>query len=205
MKKLLLITLLLVSNLSFGQMTEKNLRDYTKRITGVFSTEEQHISDSTFDNVRVYTKLIRKDINGIYWVYTEQGEFKNYKPYRQRVYQLSIVDGKILQRIYYIKNESNFSYFNPKTIKSITINDIYIKPGCDLQITYVAYPILKNVYGGTTNDTNCVATFRGSSYTTTDFKVYETAVHSWERGWDKNGKQVWGSSKGHYIYKKISK
>jgi hypothetical protein len=35
--------------------------------------------------------------------------------------------------------------------------------------------------------------------------VYKNKIHSWERGWDKNGKQVWGSSKGHYIYKKISK
>jgi hypothetical protein len=186
-------------------MTNKNLRDYTKRIIGVFSTEEQSKLDTTFDNVRVYTKLIRKDKNGIYWVYTEQGEFLYYKPYRQRVYQLAIVDGKILQRIYYIKNQENFSYFNPKSIKSITSKDIYLKPGCDLEITTVAYPILKGVYGGKTNDTNCIATFRGSSYTTTDFMVYKNKIHSWERGWDKNGKQVWGSSKGHYIYKKISK
>ena len=205
MKKLLLIIFVFMSTISFGQMTNKNLRDYTKRIIGVFSTEEQSKLDTTFDNVRVYTKLIRKDKNGIYWVYTEQGEFLYYKPYRQRVYQLAIVDGKILQRIYYIKNQENFSYFNPKSIKSITSKDIYLKPGCDLEITTVAYPILKGVYGGKTNDTNCIATFRGSSYTTTDFMVYKNKIHSWERGWDKNGKQVWGSSKGHYIYKKISK
>ena len=205
MKKILLIIFVFMSTISFGQMTNKNLRDYTKRITGVFSTEEQSKLDTTFDNVRVYTKLIRKDKNGIYWVYTEQGEFLYYKPYRQRVYQLAIVDGKILQRIYYIKNQENFSYFNPKSIKSITSKDIYLKPGCDLEITTIAYPILKGVYGGKTNDTNCIATFRGSSYTTTDFMVYKNKIHSWERGWDKNGKQVWGSSKGHYIYKKISK
>ena len=114
MKKLLVILLVLVSVQSFGQMNEKNLKDYVNRITGTFSTAEQHKEDSTYDDVRVYTKLIRKDINGIYWVYTEQGETKNYKPYRQRVYQLAIVDGLIKQRIYYIKNQEKFSYLTPK-------------------------------------------------------------------------------------------
>lgn len=201
MKKILLITLLFLSNYSFGQMKNKNLKDYTKRITGIFSTLEQHKEDSTFDDVRVYTKLIRKDMNGIYWVYTEQGETKNYKPYRQRVYQLAIVDGLIKQRIYYIKNQEKFSYFNPKSIKQITLADIYLKQGCDLDIQWIG----DGVYGGKTNDKNCIATFRGSSYTTTDFMVYEDEIHSWERGWNNIDEQVWGSRKGHYFYKKISK
>ena len=201
MKKLLLILLVLVSVQSFGQMNEKNLKDYVNRITGTFSTAEQHKEDSTYDDVRVYTKLIRKDINGIYWVYTEQGEAKDYKPYRQRVYQIALVDDYIKLRIYYIKNQQNFSYFNPKSIKSITLNDIYLKPGCDLNIQWVG----DGVYGGKTEDKKCVATFRGSTYTTTDFMVYEDEIHSWERGWNDKDEQVWGSSKGHYFYKKISK
>ncbi len=201
MKKILLILSLFMSTYSFGHMNNKNLKEYVNRITGIFSTYEQHQQDSTFDNVVVYTKLIRRDRNNIYWVYTEQGEAKNYKPYRQRVYQIALVDNLIKLRIYYIKNQEKFSYFNPKSIQSITLKDIYLKQGCDLDIQWVG----DGVYGGRTNDTNCIATFRGSSYTTTDFMVYEDEVHSWERGWNKNGIQIWGSQKGHYFYKKISK
>ena len=43
------------------------------------------------------------------------------------------------------------------------------------------------------------------TYTTSEFMIYEDAVHSWERGWNDKDQQVWGSSKGYYIYKKISK
>ena len=201
MKKILLILSLFLSTYSFGQMTNKNLKDYVKRITGTFSTAEQHKEDSTFDDVRVYTKLIRKDINNIYWVYTEQGETKNYKPYRQRIYQIALVDNLIKLRIYYIKNQEKFSYFNPKSIQSITLKDIYLKPGCDLDIQWVG----DGVYGGKTEDKKCIATFRGSTYTTSEFMIYEDAVHSWERGWNDKDEQVWGSSKGYYIYQKISK
>lgn len=204
MKKILLILSLFLSTYSFGQVankiTDKEVKEYTKRITGVFSTLEQHKSDSTFDDVVVYTKLIRKDFNNVYWIYTEQGEAKNYKPYRQRVYQIAEVWGRILQRIYYINDASKYSYFKPETIESITIDDLQLKPGCDLIIQ-----LNDNVYSSQTEDKFCVATFRGSTYTTTDFKVYKDAVLSWERGWNKQDEQVWGSRKGHYIYKKISK
>ena len=200
MKKLLLILFVFLSINSFGQMDKKDLKEYVKRITGTFSTLEQHKTDSTFDDVRVYTKLIRKDVNGIYWIYTEQGETKNYKPYRQRVYQLALVDGYIKQRIYYLNDITKHTFFQPKTIKGITLADIKLKPGCDLNIR-----LKGTYYGGDTDDKNCIATFRGSSYTTTNFEVHKDYVKSWERGWSKDDKQVWGSSKGHYIYKKISK
>ena len=201
MKKILLILSLFLSTYSFGQMTNKNLKDYVKRITGTFSTAEQHKEDSTFDDVRVYTKLIRRDKNGIYWVYTEQGEAKNYVPYRQRVYQIALVEDYIKLRIYYLNDITKHSFFKPETIKNITLANIKLKPGCDLNIISRG----DGVYGGQTDDKKCVATFRGSTYTTTDFLVYKDAVHSWERGWNDKDIQVWGSSKGHYIYKKISK
>lgn len=201
MKKFLFILLVFLSTNSFGQLDKKDLKEYIKRITGTFSTLEQHKTDSTFDDVTVYTKLITKDKNGIYWIYTEQGETKNYKPYRQRVYQLALVDGYIKQRIYYLNDITKHSFFQPKTIKGITLADIKLKQGCDLDIRSRG----DGVYGGQTNDKNCIATFRGSTYTTTDFWVYDDQIHSWERGWSNVGIQVWGSQKGHYIYKKISK
>ena len=181
-------------------MDKKDLKEYVNRITGIFSTYEQHQQDSTFDNVVVYTKLIRRDKNGIYWVYTEQGEAKNYVPYRQRVYQIALVEDYIKLRIYYLNDITKHSFFKPETIKNITLADIKLKTGCDLNIR-----LKDTYYGGDTNDKNCIATFRGSSYTTTNFEVHKDYVKSWERGWSKDDKQVWGSSKGHYIYKKISK
>jgi hypothetical protein len=195
MKKWVTIVFILISNSLLAQLKERDIERYVGRITGVFSTYEQHQRDSTFDNVVVITNLIRKDDEGVYWIYTEQGEFLNYTPYRKRVYELKLVDGKILQNIYYIKNEFSFSYLNASTI---TLNDVYLKDGCDIEIKKND----KNIYTGKTTDDKCIATFRGSTHTTTDFIVYQNEIRSWERGWDDNGIQKWGSTKGYYIYKK---
>jgi hypothetical protein len=200
MKKIiLLLGIILISINSFGQLGKGDLKEYVKRISGTFSTLEQHKEDSTFDDVTVHTKLIRKDKNGIYWVYTEQGETKNYAPYRQRVYQIALVDDYIKLRIYYLNDISKHSYFKAETIKNIEIGDIKLKPGCDLVIVSKG----DGVYGGQTNDKSCIATFRGSTYNTTDFEVHKEYVKSWERGWNDKGEQVWGSRRGYYIYKKI--
>lgn len=192
--KLLLFIFLLLPTITFSQ----NTKQYTKSISGVFWTKEQHSRDSTFDNVIVRTNLIRKDSDGTHWMYTEQGEFENYTPYRKRVYQLKLIEDVIWQRIYYIKDEENFSYLN---YKSITEGDIIPKEGCDIWIRYNG----RGIYNGSTDGNNCVATFRGSTHVTTDFWVKRREVGSWERGWNDNGEQVWGSERGYYIYKKISK
>lgn len=191
---LLIIFFGLVSHTILAQ----NIKRYTKNISGVFWTQEQHLKDSAFDNVIVRTDLIRIDGDGTYWMYTEQGEFENYTPYRKRVYELKLIKDVILQRIHYIKNEDKFSYLN---YKSITNDDIQLKEGCDIWI------ILDDDgnYNGNTDGKNCVATFRGSSYVTTDFWVERKEVGSWERGWNEFDEQVWGSVRGYYIYKKISK
>ena len=195
MKKWVTIFFILISNLLLAQMQERDLKRYIGRITGVFSTYEQHLSDTTFDNVVVLTNLIRKDADRTQWIYTEQGEAKNYKPYRKRVYELKLIEDVILQRIYYIKDEGRFSYLNSK---SITEADIYLKDGCDIWIRIDD----DGNYNGNTDGKNCIATFRGSSYVTTDFWVYKKKVLSWERGWDLNDNQRWGSTKGYYIFKK---
>ena len=194
MRLILFIFLSLLSNITLAQ----NIKRYTKSISGVFWTEEQHRRDSTFDNVIVRTNLIRKDDDGTYWMYTEQGEVKDYTPYRKRVYELKEVEGVIWQRIYYIKDEKRFSYLNST---EITQEDVIPKEGCDIWIIVDD----DGNYNGNTDGKNCVATFRGSSYVTTDFWVYKGKILSWERGWNENGEQVWGSERGYYIYKKISK
>lgn len=184
----------LLPTLTFSQ----SIKQYTKHITGVFWTKEQHLRDTTFDNVMVRTNLIRIDDDGTHWVYTEQGEVKDYTPYRKRVYELKEVEGMIWQRIYYIKDEKKFSYLNST---EITEGDILPKEGCDIWIRYNG----RGIYNGGTDGENCVATFRGSSYVTTDFWVKRRVIGSWERGWNSDGEQVWGSKRGYYIYKKISK
>lgn len=172
-----------------------DINQYVKYISGNFSTYNQSLIDSTFDNVLVYTRVVRRDNRGI-WVYTEQGEARNYTPYRQRVYLITNQDSVLLQKIYTIKNPQQFSRRN---FARISFDDLEYKQGCDVIIRKMA----PEMYKGTTDSNTCVATFRGSTYTTSIFMVRPYGVISWERGWNDNHQQVWGSTRGYYIYEKI--
>jgi hypothetical protein len=169
--------------------------EYVKMISGTFSTYHQSVMDSTFDNVIVHTRPIRKDKYGV-WVYTEQGEAKNYVPYRQRVYLITQQDSVLLQRTFTIKNPQRFSIL---TADMFSVDDLEYKQGCDIRI----YKKFHTMYMGMTDGTNCVATFRGSVYVTSTFMVLPYGVVSWERGYDNNHNQVWGSQHGYYIYERV--
>jgi hypothetical protein len=172
-----------------------DIHQYTEFISGRFSTQHQSIMDSTFDNVSVYTKKIREDAQGT-WIYTEQGEAKNYTPYRQRVYLITRQDSVLLQRTFLIKDTGRFSITNADIIST---SDLEYKQGCDIIIRRETY----TMYKGSTDGNSCTATFRGSTYTTSTFMVTPHAVVSWERGWDNQHRQIWGSLRGYYIYEKL--
>ena len=167
---------------------------YVSLITGSFSTYHQSVVDSTFDNVIVHTQKLKEDDNGV-WIYTEQGEARNYKPYRRRVYIITARDNYLLQKTYTLKNPEQY------VDSSIDLIDLEYKQGCDINI----YRRSNTMYSGSTNGNSCVATFRGSTYVTSIFMVTSYGVVSLERGWDNNHNQVWGSRNGYYIYEKIQR
>lgn len=171
-----------------------NLGEYVRMISGTFSTRNQSMVDSTFDHVVVHTQPIRRDSTGV-WVYTQQGTI-NTPPYRQRVYHITSQDTVLVQKTYMLKNPTKVS---PRSIQRIRLQDLEYKAGCDILIRKES----PTAYIGNTDDRSCSATFRNSTYVTTSFMVTPHIIASWERGWDDSGKQVWGSTHGHYIYEKV--
>ena len=73
------------------------------------------------------------------------------------------------------------------------------KEGCSLYI----YKDNLNAFRGSTNEKDCKGSFKGATYTTTEFVIYPHEVISWERGWDDEGNQKWGPTNGPYIYSKV--
>jgi hypothetical protein len=45
---------------------------------------------------------------------------------------------------------------------------------------------------------------RGASYATSEVVITDEQLLSWDRGWDANGKQVWGAETGGYIFVKTA-
>jgi len=196
--KSLLILLLLLPITTFSQIRDLvdgyDLYTYSLWISGEFTSTLQSTEDEYFDNVFIKTVKFRSDEYGD-WFYTTQGEIVNGIPYRERIYLLNwLNDTTLINRVYKVKTDIDLDTVSYKDLEELC--------GCHTYI-YKSYTDGDWYYYGETNGNDCKGSFRGATYTTSQFRVYEDKIISWERGWSDVGKQVWGSTKGAYQYLKI--
>jgi CpeT protein len=57
-------------------------------------------------------------------------------------------------------------------------------------------------YEGSTLGKECLSSLRGATYATSKVKIDEKMILSWDQGWDNADKQIWGATKGGYIFDK---
>jgi CpeT protein len=211
MKKFLIILLFIpITTFSQNLVDGYDLYIYSNWITGHFTTTIQSVEDGYFDNVFVRTIHFNSGMNGD-WFYTEQGELRDGIPYRQRIYQLNwLNDTTLINRVFKIRNADFISSKNKshffggadliEMLNELDLDDLEEMCGCS---TYIYKRYIESggwYYYGSTDETDCKGTFRGATHTTSHFKVYSNGIVSWERGWNYNGEQVWGSTKGPYYY-----
>ena len=68
--------------------------------------------------------------------------------------------------------------------------------------THTTVTLIKNnqEYTGGTEANKCPSDLRGAKYTTTKIVLKKGELRSWDQGFDATGKQVWGATKGGYIF-----
>ena len=49
----------------------------------------------------------------------------------------------------------------------------------------------------------CPSNLHGASYATSEVTITPEALTSWDRGYDDNGKQVWGAENSAYEFRKV--
>jgi len=215
MKKLLILTLLIVTNITFGQITQQDYEYYKSAIQGRFSSYPQTLVDTTKSDVLIRTKYLYQK-NGYDYFYTQQGEwFKDvFYPYRQRIYKTKNEGTHILLEIHTINTPYSILTDTPKKHPTFQMDTTLLetpailmekKPGCDIHILKVYQKEGTPILYGSTNDNDCVATFNGSTYTQVDFLILPNSLISWERGYNDNNEQVWGPEESPYLFMKVSK
>ncbi len=171
-------------------------------MTGSFSSEEQAKLDTNYSDIELEMVQIWKDRTDGPWIYVEQAMavYKD-KPYRQRVYQLKRrSDGKIESVVYTIPEPLRFAGDYKKNIPLLRLipDSLVLREGCKV----VLYRVDDGYFEGSTVDKNCYSNLRGARYATSEVVIKEDRLISWDRGFDENGKQVWGAEKGGYIFMK---
>ena len=195
-------TFLFLLNLSFVSYSQRDVEALVEYMVGSFSSIEQAEKDSNYFNIELEMVQLWKDRTDGPWLYIEQAvaESKD-KPYRQRVYQLrKRSDGKIESLVYTIPDPLRFAgdYKKEFPLLRLTPDSLILKEGCEV----VLYQADNGYFEGGTVDKNCSSDLRGASYATSEVMIDKDKMISWDRGFDENGKQVWGATDGGYIFKK---
>jgi hypothetical protein len=133
------------------------------------------------------------------WLYVEQAlATKQDKPYRQRVYRLAHPDKNVFTSdIYTLKSPQDFIGLQQDATKEagLTKENIELKDGCTVTLRFDG-----TGYSGGTEADKCPSDLRGASYATTEISLKDGVLESWDRGYDASGKQVWGATKGGYVF-----
>lgn len=204
-KNILLLTAVFFSTIAAYSQSKKNSREsYLNELVAImqghYSSEKQSVADTTYFNISLRMVPIWK--NKGHYLYVEQAIFKKQdKPYRVRIYKLSQDGDKFISQIYTLKNEKEWigKWNTPEAFDALSENDIELKQGCEV----VLQRLEKNKFAGQTGLKTCPSELRGASYATSKVTVLENQILSWDQGFDKDGKQVWGAEKAGYVFDKL--
>jgi len=178
-----------------------DLQNLKSWMIGSFSSEEQAELDTNFYNIHLKMVQIWNERDDAIWLYVEQAaSWALDKPYRQRVYKLTKDDnGTIESAVFSLTDPLRFAgvWKEKHPLNQLTPDSLAKREGCAI--------ILENkdgIYLGSTIEKRCTSNLRGASYATSEVRIEENVLTSWDRGFNENDEQVWGAETGPYIFKK---
>lgn len=170
---------------------------------GSFSSEEQSKNDSDYFDIRLRMVPVWKKSDDVFYLYVEQAMSTSLeKPYRQRFYKVEKKDDThFVSHIYLVNNPARFTgkTANDPIFNAITPDSLQLKDGCEV---YLTYNPSTQTFEGSTKDKTCPSERSGAAFATAKVVLNATEMRSWDQGWNAEGVQVWGATKGGYIFKK---
>lgn len=165
---------------------------------GSFSSEAQASESDAFFNVSLKMQPIW--VNQGYWLYVEQAMAgREDEPYRQRIYHLyRNNEGNIISDVYSIPYEEFFvgAWEDPSLFDHISPPELTLREGCSVRIGRNSSG---DYYGGTRRN-ECKSSINNASYATSEVLIHRDGMLTWDRGFNDANEQVWGSTKGGYLF-----
>jgi hypothetical protein len=177
-------------------------------MTGEFSSAEQAARDPDFRDISLKVSRIWTGGDDGIWLYVEQAVSTMLdRPYRQRVYHLTAIPNTRIptfrSEVYTLPGDARQfvgATNDPAKLARITPNDLVSREGCAVILKLTG----PSTFSGSTVERNCQSEFQKASYATSEVTIRPDGVVSWDRGFDNEGKQVWGATKGGYHFVRIS-
>lgn len=196
----LIFCLMAIPVLGFAQSGAKkgSARELAEWMTGTFDSGAQAKADTNFFAVNLRIIPIWNGRKDGYWLYVEQAlSTRLNAPYRQRVYQVTRKKGEFRSAVFELKDPASFVGATAQSFDQLQPGDLLPRTGCTVVLRKE-----NNQYVGGTEGSGCESTLRGASYATSEVVVTSTSLTSWDRGFDADGNQKWGSTLGAYVFVK---
>jgi hypothetical protein len=182
---------------------QSDLDRLTGWMAGSFSSQAQAETDTGFFDIRLEMVQIWPERTDGRWLYVEQASAASLeRPYRQRVYHLMQTDDTtFISAVFEFAEPLRMAgaWRSPELLDRLTPDSLIQREGCAI----VLRPRGDTLFVGSTVEDRCRSDHRGAAYTTSEVRIGENYLYSWDRGWDSTGAQVWGAETGGYMFRKL--
>ena len=174
-------------------------------LTGSFSSAAQAASDpDNYFDIRLEVAPGWVDRADGPWLYVEQAAASALeRPYRQRVYRLEGGGADGLRSVMYELPGDPVAFAgafrDAAPLASLEPADLLPLPGCTVHLNAAGDARIS----GSTREDECGTQWGDAVYATSEVTLTPEWMESWDRGYDADGNQVWGATKGPYRFVRI--
>ena len=173
-------------------------------MAGEFDTfaqvDRDEVSKAPYTHLRAVMRIVPVAICGLSETgrafYVEQAAaVSEERPYRQRVYLLSRRDGRLVNRIYRIREPERLvgAWAEPGKLARPTAEDLLPDEGCDLVWTAAG----EGRYAGVAGEGGtCGNSLRGATHAVSRVEMTSRSITSLDQGYDEAGEHRWGPPPG---------
>jgi len=201
---ILILLISFISACSGSKKTPPSMDTLLAFMTGSFNSAAQAAEDDDFFEIHLQMVQIWENHELGPWIYVEQAAAGYLdQPYRQRIYRLfNFSDGLIVSQVYLIPNASDFAgaWRDISRFELLSPADLELRDGCSV---YMYWDDEKNHFAGSTLGNNCSSDLRGARFATSRAIITSEYLYTWDRGFDADGNQVWGSVSGGYRFDRV--
>ncbi len=178
-----------------------------KYITGKLDTSDHAVEDHEFYNITLKHCRVTLDAPGAannVYLYVEQSRSEMQdRPYRKRFMRLAPLAraGQVTSSIYEVEGADQYLGLCDKSAaeRVVPASIFSNQSKCTVFLTQNG-----NNFFGSTPLQGCVSNHNGATYMTNKTEVSDGFMSSWDRGFNAEGKQMWGAVKGPYMFKRIT-
>ena len=187
-----------------GPVAESTEARLYRWLTGRYDSSKQSQTDRSYYAINLTMCPVDAAEYGPRTLYVEQA-MTGRAPYRQRLYVVEAAAddrSQAVSRVFELNQPDRMVGFCKRQTTTLPTGVVAEeKQGCRVTLTWNADSA--TFTGGTTGQA-CASSLNGASYAASEVTLGADRLVSWDRGFDETGEQVWGATKGGYVFDRLT-